>query len=274
MRKMNIIEMKNVFFSYTANHPVIEDLNLSIKKGQFVTILGHNGSGKSTIAKLLIGLLKAKKGTIIIEEQELSETTVDQIRKKIGIVFQNPDNQFVGVTVKDDIAFGLENRQVDRKKMLALIDEYSSLVAMNDFLEKDPESLSGGEKQRVAIAGVLAINPDIIIFDESTSMLDPKGTKEVNKVIYELKEKLNKTIIMITHNLEEAKMSDRVIVLNKGKVVADGTPFEVFSQKDILVESQLDILESMKLIEAIEKNLSITKKEELVKSLWELTFKE
>lgn len=269
-----MIEMKHIYFSYTSNHPVIEDFNLTIEKGQFVTILGHNGSGKSTLAKLLIGLIKAKKGSIVIDGQELHETTVDQIRKKIGIVFQNPDNQFVGVTVRDDIAFGLENRQIPRTDMIKRIEEYAALVSMESFLDKDPESLSGGEKQRVAIAGVLAINPDIIIFDESTSMLDPKGTKEVNQVIYELKEKLNKTIIMITHNLEEAKFSDRVVVLNKGNIVADGTPQEVFSQKSVLIDSQLDILESMKLMEVIHSDSRIKNKNKWEEALWELTFKE
>jgi len=269
-----MVEMKGVFFSYTQNHPVIENLNLVIPRGQFVTILGHNGSGKSTIAKLLIGLLKAKKGTITIDGIELTEETVDAVRKKVGIVFQNPDNQFVGVTVKDDIAFGLENRCVSRPEMIRLIEEHAVLVGMEKFLDKDPESLSGGEKQRVAIAGVLAINPDIILFDESTSMLDPKGTKEVNRVVSDLKERLNKTIIMITHNLEEAKHSDRVIVLNKGKIVADGTPHEVFSQKDLLIESQLDILESMKVIEEVKKSPSLKHRKELVRALWEFTFNE
>jgi energy-coupling factor transport system ATP-binding protein len=271
---MSMIKMNHVNFSYTSNHPVIEDFSLTVNRGQFITILGHNGSGKSTVAKLLIGLLKAKSGTIEIDGQILNEETVDQVRKKIGIVFQNPDNQFVGVTVRDDIAFGLENRQIPRDEMIRRIDEYARLVSMEQFLDKDPESLSGGEKQRVAIAGVLAINPEIIIFDESTSMLDPKGTKEVNKVIYELKEKLNKTIIMITHNLEEAKYSDRVIVLNKGKIVADGTPQQVFSQKNVLIESQLDILESMKLIEALSVDPRVKNKKKWEDALWELTFKE
>jgi energy-coupling factor transport system ATP-binding protein len=271
---MSMINMSHINFSYTSNHPVIKDFSLSIEKGQFVTILGHNGSGKSTLAKLLIGLLKARSGTIEIDGQLLNEETVDQVRKKIGIVFQNPDNQFVGVTVRDDIAFGLENRQVPREEIIKRIEEYSKLVSMEQFLDKDPESLSGGEKQRVAIAGVLAINPEIIIFDESTSMLDPKGTKEVNKVIYELKEKLNKTIIMITHNLEEAKYSDRVIVLNKGEIVADGTPHQVFSQKEVLMQSQLDILESMKLIEAISSAPNVKNKKKWENALWELTFKE
>ena len=170
---MNIIEIKNIHFSYTKNTPVIQDVTLSIKKGEFVCILGHNGSGKSTLAKLIVGLLKVNQGTIEIDGVLLDEESVTELRKKIGIVFQNPDNQFVGVTVKDDIAFGLENRQFERLHMLDLIDVYSKMVGMDGFLDHNPENLSGGEKQRVAIAGVLACNPEVIIFDESTSMLDP-----------------------------------------------------------------------------------------------------
>lgn len=267
----NIIEIKNLNFRYTKKNPVIKDLNLTIEKGQYISILGHNGSGKSTLAKLIVGLLEADSGEIYIDGKLLSEEFIYEIREKIGIVFQNPDNQFVGITVKDDIAFGLENRRIERMKMLDLIDEFSTLVRMEKFLEKNPEELSGGEKQRVAIAGVLACKPEVIILDEATSMLDPKGIKEVNEVIDELKGK--KTIIAITHNLSEAINADRVLVMNEGKIILDGTPLEVFREEEILRNSHLDILESMKLIELIKEGTDMKNKEGIENLLWELTFK-
>lgn len=265
-----MLKVENLNFSYKKDDVVLKSVSLSINKGEFVCILGHNGSGKSTLAKLLVGLLKADSGNIYINGKILNEDTVDELRQYIGIVFQNPDNQFVGVTVKDDIAFGLENRQYDRNTMLELIDDYSKLVNMNQFLNHNPEDLSGGEKQRVAIAGVLAYNPEIIIFDEATSMLDPKGVREVNDVIDNLKGK--KTIIAITHNLHEAINADRIIVMNDGEIVLNGTPQEIFMEKEILKASRLDILESMKLIELIEKNNKLKNKQEIEEVLWELTF--
>src|SRR5690554_2085635 len=168
-----MVKVKNLDFSYKQENIVIDNVSLEINKGEFVCILGHNGSGKSTLAKLLVGLLKADGGQIYINDKLLTEETVDDIRTEIGIVFQNPDNQFVGVTVKDDIAFGLENREYQRDDMIERVDRFSKLVGMENFLEYNPENLSGGEKQRVAIAGVLAYEPSIIIFDEATSMLDP-----------------------------------------------------------------------------------------------------
>lgn len=272
---MKVIEIKDLIFNYEdmdaskSNDYAINGINLSIEEGEFVTILGHNGSGKSTLSKLIVGLLKATSGEISIFGTKLTEESVYELRKHIGIVFQNPDNQFVGVTVKDDIAFGLENKCISPQEMEELINKYSKLVNMNNFLNYNPENLSGGEKQRVAIAGALASNNDIIIFDESTSMLDPRGVNEVNELIKKLKG--TKTIIVITHNLSEALISDRVIVLNHGKVVLNGTPKEVFSKKEILKESNLDILETMKLIELI-NNSNINKKEELEEKLWLLTF--
>jgi energy-coupling factor transport system ATP-binding protein len=265
-----MIKVEHIHFSYRQNEPVISDVSFSIKKGEFVCILGHNGSGKSTIAKLLTGLLPVDSGEIYINGSLLNEKNVNEIRHQIGIVFQNPDNQFVGVTVKDDIAFGLENRQFPRETMLELIDKYAKLVNMEAFLQYNPENLSGGEKQRVAIAGVLAANPEVIIFDESTSMLDPKGVKEVNDVINTLKG--HKTIIAITHNLNEAVFADRVIVLSKGRIILNDQPQVVFSHKELLKESSLDILESMKLIEFIENNPKLKNKKEIEELLWEYAF--
>lgn len=266
-----MIKVENLNFSYKENEPVISDVSFEIKKGEFVSILGHNGSGKSTLAKLLVGLLKADSGTIEIDGQALTDESVDDIRKKIGIVFQNPDNQFVGVTVRDDIAFGMENRRFPREKMLELIDYYAEKVRMEKFLGYNPENLSGGEKQRVAIAGVLAIDPDIIIFDEATSMLDPKGVKEVNEIIWQLKRE--KTLISITHNLNEAIYSDRVLVMNAGRIVLDDAPERVFHEKELLRQCQLDIVESMKLLQLVEADDQLTRKQEIEELLWQLTFR-
>ena len=266
---MSLIEVRNLHFRYNSEDRALKGVSLDIEKGEFVCILGHNGSGKSTLAKLLVGLLEPRKGTISIDGTILNEDSVDELRKKIGIVFQNPDNQFVGITVKDDIAFGLENRQVEREEMIRLIDEYSQKVNMHDFLDRNPESLSGGEKQRVAIAGILAMNPEIIIFDEATSMLDPRGVKEVMDVINNLKSK--KTIISITHNLQEAIKADKVIVMNDGVIVLEGKPEEVFIHFDEIKNSKLDILDSMKILEMVD-NSSINRKEEVKKALWELTY--
>lgn len=266
---MSLIEVKDLYFRYNSEDRAVNGVSLSIEKGEFVCILGHNGSGKSTLAKLLVGLLEARRGSILIDGEELSEKSVDNIRKKIGIVFQNPDNQFVGITVKDDIAFGLENRCVPKEEMLRLIDEFSEKVRMRQFLDRNPEDLSGGEKQRVAIAGVLAMNPEIIIFDEATSMLDPQGVAEVMEVIDRLKNQ--KTIISITHNLNEAIKADKVIVMNEGKVVLSGTPLDVFKNMDVIKESKLDILDSMKILQKLE-NANINRKEEVKNALWELTY--
>lgn len=266
---MSLIEVRDLHFRYNSEDRALKGVSLDIEKGEFVCILGHNGSGKSTLAKLLVGLLEPRKGTISIDGTILNEDSVDELRKKIGIVFQNPDNQFVGITVKDDIAFGLENRQVEREEMLKLIDEYSTKVNMHDFLDRNPESLSGGEKQRVAIAGILAMNPEIIIFDEATSMLDPRGVKEVMDVINNLKSK--KTIISITHNLQEAIKADKVIVMNDGVIVLEGKPEEVFTHFDEIKNSKLDILDSMKILEMVD-NSPINRKEEVKKALWELTY--
>jgi energy-coupling factor transport system ATP-binding protein len=266
---MSIIEIKDLKFRYSSEDRAVNGVSLNIEENEFVCVLGHNGSGKSTLAKLMVGLLKAQQGTIKIKGIELTEETIDDLRHHIGIVFQNPDNQFVGVTVKDDIAFGLENRNFESQIIKEKVLEYSKKVSMGNFLEHNPEQLSGGEKQRVAIAGVLAINPEIIIFDEATAMLDPKGVREVIDIVNELKQ--YKTVISITHNLNEAKYADRVIVMHQGKIVLNDKPEEVFKHVDILKLSNLDILESMKLIEMIEDS-NIKGKEEIKEALWELSY--
>ena len=266
---MEAIRIENLTFGYSTKRKVIKDLNLTINQGEYVTILGHNGSGKSTLAKLLVGLLDKEAGNIYINGLELNPENIDKIRQEIGIVFQNPDNQFFGITVKDDIAFGLENRCYSVEDMERIILEYAKMVKMDQFLDRNPEDLSGGQKQRVAIAGVLAFEPEIIIFDEATSMLDPSGTKEVIDTIKSLHNK--KTVISITHNLNEAIDSDRVIVLDKGNIVLNGKPSDVFKEKEILKNAHLDITLSMKLLELV-SNSDIRNKKEVEDVLWQLTF--
>lgn len=266
------IELKNIKFSYEEEINVLDDLSLIINEGEMVAILGHNGSGKSTLSKIIMGLLEPNSGSVIINDQEYTGDEFDKVRDKMGIIFQNPDNQFVGVTVQDDIAFGLENRRIERSEMIERINKYSKVVNMEEYLLTNPENLSGGQKQRVAIAGVLAMETEVIIFDESTSMLDPKGTKEINEMIKKLKEIDNKTIISITHNLEEAVYADRVIVLNNGKIVLDGTPKEVLKNKAILEASGLKLLDGLEIINDLNES-NIKNKKELIDALWELTFK-
>lgn len=236
----NIIRVENLCFEYEPGLKTIHNISFQIKKGEYVAILGHNGSGKSTIAKLLIGLLEKKSGNIIIDHKELNLENLYKIREKIGIVFQNPDNQFIGATVRDDIAFGLENICIPREKMDELIERYAKRVRMDQFLDHEPTKLSGGQKQRVAIAGILAMSPSIIILDESTSMLDPRGRKEINELIRELKEDKEMTIISITHDIEEAKNADRILLLNKGEIVGDDQPETLLMNEKLLLDLHLD----------------------------------
>ena len=241
---MSEIEIKHLTFAYDDQDekPILDDASLSIEKGQYVSILGHNGSGKSTLAKLIIGLLIPDSGKIFVQGQELNKKTVRDIRKNVSLVFQNPDNQFIGATVEDDVAFGLENRQVEHEKMQGIIDHFLQEVGMEDFKNKEPSMLSGGQKQRVAIAGALSLNPDIIIFDEATSMLDPHGKKEIAALISKMKKNNpDLTVISITHEIEEAFLSNEVIILHQGKIVAQGKPIEVFKDKEKITSYQLSV---------------------------------
>lgn len=250
---MDAVNVKDLTFSYDGEKETIQNISFSIPKGSYTTIIGQNGSGKSTIAKLLIGLLEAKSGTISIFDQPLNESTVYDIRSHIGIVFQNPDNQFIGSTVADDIAFGLENHCVPQEQMQEIIEASAAKVGMSDYLDTEPTKLSGGQKQRVAIAGILAIEPEIIIFDESTSMLDPQGKKSINEQIKRLHEEKNVTIISITHDMEEVAQSENVIVLKDGHVEMTGKPMEVFSQEQRLKEMKLDIPFALKFSNALKQ---------------------
>ncbi len=239
---MSLIEIRNVSYAYNETRNAVDGVSFDVKKGDYVTIIGHNGSGKSTLAKLIAGLLPIKEGKIIVEGKEVNEENIAEIRTRLGIVFQNPDNQFIGSTVKDDIAFGLENKQVRSQDMDAIIKEYAEKVGLTAFLNYEPQNLSGGQKQRVAIAGILAMKPDIIIFDEATSMLDPKGKKEIKKLMYDLAASGDDiTIISITHDIEEVLQSDDCIVLNRGKLFMHDKPEKVFEDAEKLRQIELDV---------------------------------
>lgn len=258
---MKKIEIEHLSFSYDEQIKALDDVSFSIEEGSYTVIVGHNGSGKSTIAKLMIGLMEAQSGIIRVDGTVLKEESVYDIRDKIGIVFQNPDNQFIGATVADDIAFGLENHQVPHDQMQAIIDEFAARVNMSKYLDSEPTKLSGGQKQRVAIAGVLAMRPQILIFDESTSMLDPQGKAEINALVKRIHEETGITIISITHDIEEMVSSDHVIVMKAGKVVMDGTPAEVLNNEEELIKMQLDIPFSLKFVNEMKKQGIVLKRE-------------
>ena len=250
---MAILEVKDLNFSYEEEGKTIDNVSFSVEEGSYTTIVGHNGSGKSTIAKLIMGLLESASGTITIDGIALNNENLAKIRSRIGIVFQNPDNQFIGATVRDDIAFGLENHCVEPSMMDEIIDTNAALVKMSDFMDQEPTHLSGGQKQRVAIAGVLAMKPKLLIFEEATSMLDPDGKDEIKKVIMKLHKESSLTILSITHDIDEVASSDYVVALDQGKVVLTGTPQEVFQQEKKLKEMKLDIPFSLKIADELKK---------------------
>lgn len=267
-----MIRVNDLDYSYSQQDHALKGISFEVKDQEWLSILGHNGSGKSTISKLLVGILAPQTGSIYYDDIEITEKTVDKIRNRVGIVFQNPDNQFVGVNVKYDIAFGLENRCVPRSEMQKLIVEYATKVGMQDYLLREPQTLSGGQKQRVAIAGILALNTDVIILDEATSMLDPQGTREIIALIKELKEKYHKTIITITHDLDLARLSDRIIVMKEGNIIADDVPGKIFEQSDLLKSSKLDMPFNLKLYKEVEANSKLNSNKELMEALWKLNF--
>ena len=234
-----IIKVENLCFEYEPGLQTISNISFQIHKGEYVAILGHNGSGKSTIAKLLIGLLEKKSGEIYIDDYQLNLENLYKIREKVGIIFQNPDNQFIGATVRDDIAFGLENICVPREQMDELINRYSKVVRMENFLDHEPTKLSGGQKQRVAIARALANDPEILISDESTSALDPKTTKQILSLLQDLNKKLGLTVVMITHEMQIVKdICNRVAVMQNGQLLEEGSVLDIFSnpQEDLTQE--------------------------------------
>ena len=273
MRKPLVV-LKNVFYQYESQQAyALKNVSLEVNEGEWLAIVGHNGSGKSTLAKILIGLQFPNEGMVKVCGYELSEETVWDVRKQIGMVFQNPDNQFVGITVEDDVAFGLENNGIPREIMLERIKETLNKVKMDSFLDQEPHHLSGGQKQRVAIASVLALEPAIIILDEATSMLDPKGREEVLKIVRALKDQRNITVISITHDLEEAAKADRIIVMNQGEVYKEGTPEQIFELDEELIHLGLDIPFPVKIGKAFRAHgftlsRNFLSEEELVRELW------
>lgn len=272
----NLIEFKNVSFRYREDGPwIIKNCSFTVQNNETLAIIGHNGSGKSTIAKLMNGLLFPQEGEIWINGKLLSEETVWDIRKDVGMVFQNPDNQFVGATVQDDVAFGMENRGIDREEMKKRIQAALEAVKMTEYRFTEPHRLSGGQKQRVAIAGILAIYPKVLILDEATVMLDPRGRQEIMNTIEHLKKEKNLCLITITHDLNEIIRTDRVIVLNKGEIWATGTPKEILKNGKELLKIGLDIPFITELATELKK-LGIALKsepisnDELLEELWTL----
>lgn len=231
----SFVRLEHVFYKYEDTEKyAVKDVSISAQKGEWVALVGHNGSGKSTIAKLLNGLLFPEDGLIKIGHFVLSEKNIWEIRRQVGMVFQNPDNQFVGATVQDDVAFGLENHGVPHDTMVERVESALNEVGMQSYALHEPARLSGGQKQRVAIAGVLALQPDVIIIDEATSMLDPRGRAEVMETIRIMREQEDITVISITHDLDEVLFADRVIVMNNGEIHSEGTPKEIFEQADAM----------------------------------------
>lgn len=269
-----MIELKNVSFRYdkTVEEYQIDTVSFHVKQGEWLSIVGHNGSGKSTVVRLIDGLLEAESGEIYVDGKQLTRETIWEIRSKIGIVFQNPDNQFVGATVEDDVAFGLENQGIPREEMLQRVEKAIEQVGMLEYKDREPSRLSGGQKQRVAIAGIIALRPTIIILDEATSMLDPEGREDLMAVMRELQKKFQLTIISITHDLTEIALSDRTLVFQKGKIESSMTPRELFSRND-LNEIGLDKPFSKQVQESLSSHFPLKQdyltESELLDQLWE-----
>jgi len=273
-----MINIENVSYEYKSYvdesiQLAVKDLSLEIKRGEFLAILGHNGSGKSTLAKMMNGMILPTRGEVYVNGiNTRDEDKIWDIRSKAGMVFQNPDNQIVATIVEEDVAFGPENLGIPPKEIRKRVDDSLEAVGMSEYKKHAPHLLSGGQKQRVAIAGILAMEPDCIIFDEPTAMLDPSGRKEVMETITKLNKEKNKTIVLITHFMDEAVLADRVMVLNEGENVLMGTPREIFSQVEKLKELGLDVPQVTELAYELRKEGFDIRKdcitiEELVESL-------
>ena len=269
---MNLIEVKNLTYSYDGKTNVLDDVSFVVEAGKYISIIGHNGSGKSTIAKLLTCLLEPKSGSIVAFGIEANRKNAREIRSHTGIVFQNPDNQFIGSTVRDDIAFGLENRCFPHDKMQEEIERFAESVGMLEYLKKEPIALSGGQKQRVALAGALILRPEILILDEATSMLDPKGKATVRKWLKRIhRENKELTILSITHDIDEALLSDKVLILSKGKLIKEGKPQEVLRDEETLLSIKLDMPFVYKLekeLAAIGIDSNANNIDQLVEDIW------
>lgn len=238
----NIISVDHLTYQYDENQvPALTDVSFTVHAGEWLAIVGHNGSGKSTLAKSLDGLLPFTQGSVTVGGITLTPETVWQVREQIGMIFQNPDNQFVGATVEDDVAFGLENRQISRDEMVPRVQAALAQVGMTSFAQREPSSLSGGQKQRVALAGIVAIAPKILILDEATSMLDPQGRIEMLAIVRQLRQQQNLTVISITHDIDEAASADRVLVIDDGRLVDEAVPSQIFERGTQLVEMGLDL---------------------------------
>ena len=254
----NVLEIKNLTFGYEKDEDILKNVSFSVKKGEYVSLIGKNGSGKSTLAKLIMRILTPKEGEIYLNNTLLTDENCTKLKEDIGIVFQNPDNQFIGCSVEDDIAFGMENRNIPKKEMEEKVREFAKKVGMEKFLEKTPDELSGGQKQRVALAGILALSLKVIILDEATSMLDPEGKEEIKKLIFDMKkEDPELTIISITHDIEEAYISDRVIILNNGNIIKNDTPSVVFSSKDEIESLGFELPFVLKVKESLKDKVKI-----------------
>ncbi len=249
---MSLLKVENVSFSYDKRINAVKNMSLAVEKGEYIAIIGHNGSGKSTLAKLMNGLVKPDVGEVIVDGFSSNDKKqLFEIRKRVGVVFQNPDNQLVASIVEDDVAFGPENLGVPREEIGERIDFALSAVGMEKFKHSSPTRLSGGQKQRIAIAGVLALKPEILVLDESTAMLDPQGRKEVLDVVSRLNEEQGVTVISITHYMEETVLADRIIVMNKGQIVMQGSPEEIFKNKSKLTEIGLELPPAMRMADAL-----------------------
>ena len=262
MNSDSYIKIDNISISYEEDDggrtSVLKNISLDIKKGEYLAVLGHNGSGKSTLAKLLNMILEPDAGKIYIDGKDITDTNmieddVFELRKKVGMVFQNPDNQLVATIVEDDVAFGPENIGIESGEIRRRVDEALAVVGMKDYAKSEPARLSGGQKQRIAIAGILAMKPDCMIFDESTAMLDPLGRREIMKTIEKLNREHGITIIMITHYMDEAARANRIVVLDDGEVLMDGTPVEIFSNPEKLEKCGLDVPQCVSLVHSLKK---------------------
>lgn len=241
----NIISVQNVSYDYVSGDSTnrgVSDINLEVERGSFVVFIGHNGSGKSTLAKLLNGFFVPDKGKVLVNDIDTTdEEKTFEIRSKVGMVFQNPDNQMVASIIEDDLAFGPENLGVKREDIKERIDWALKTVNMEEYRERTPNRLSGGQKQRIAIAAILVMKPEVLILDESTAMLDPKGRDEVMDTVLKLNREEGMTVILITHYMEEAIRADKVAVMNEGRIVLVGTPKEVFEKVDVIHEAKLEL---------------------------------
>lgn len=277
-----ILSLNQITFTYDPDQPdlknAVQDVSFTVNQGEWIAIVGHNGSGKSTIAKIINGLLFPQAGEVKVFGKLMNEENLWDIRSKLGMVFQNPDNQFVGATVQDDVAFALENNGVLYEDMVSRVEQALAQVKMNDFMNHEPQHLSGGQKQRVAIAGALALRPNLLILDEATSMLDPQGRNEVLNIVQQLREETGLTVLSITHDLEEAILADRLIFMNSGEKFTEGKPEEIFSLGDQLIEFGLDLPFSMKMARLLQQQgVELTgahmSEKELVNDIWISNFK-